>query len=1070
MHVFPLAPQHEAQDNVPQGSATGSSDSQRIAERSYLKESFLERLRGSPRMENLLTCLSKATVDATIRKTLSGRITSPNTERERSCADVNVQEAFLNELCRYVALGEGPQKAVEALKASRALPLRLPTNASRQDLSEFFAHMAKTPYWRKALLYPLLRRWWKEGSYTIGSTLLLDALMDELLKQLDSSNNSVNKGPSPDDVSCESEQPGLLDVTDGLVAELEELIGATESFGPICTVIDIIVQNCTRRLAGGVYRIVENLSTGNEEPPTYEEAHQEMECVVNDAASFVWEEISALFTRCSISMETTFNEMLWTFLMALITSYSGAHVLATVDASRDSVDRVDNLQLWAQGMFYEKLQRDLQDHLAVRLSSDGGDSGKAFMSVQNVTCHQTFFWRCTMEAGLAHELLLPEFLAHTSIKEWARERAAETWGRALRVIQCFLHVQEAVEEMPDTVVPTIAESVISSVRAYHRRLTEEHLEHLSSAQKTLFSVTKRPRAEEIDRQLVEREADWLSYTVDFFLCTYHPSCFVVLSMVKQDEFISLLRQLHGILVYKEREAVRDSLMATAPNQAVYADVQNQLMQWHKHCVHDRLLMALGNDASLIMCLLHGTFALFSRMGKTNVSVHEIFREMLLPSLSILCGSRSKVSDSRESDDNEFSNLDEDVEEYYERQQCMGSLIAAGFLSIPWNLRGIRLRLLLLRSLSTNLRDCFSAEEALAELDDFFVRHFNGRQTPEETALEVCTDCARDPFLMLLDTEGDTVLSGTEIDAMEDVMFVDITVHLPAPGGTMFMISVFRTLSQELLRLRTEWEQHVRLADEGEESYLDRRATFCTAKDIVVFRTLVKLVHHMVFAFQVQPLGLLRLWISFLVHLFLCVVPPLTEDDELILLAPHVQEQKFKKEGEKEEKAHGSLGGASRTAFGRAPNESPQGELRAVLGELLAELMLMPFLDESVAKQCPAAVEYTVNSTRWLRQQRRRDDDIRILQRIMPLLVLEEVCFALKINVSAICSTGTEKAVALKHAGRMVEHSFLGALGVFAFCQQLDRFITPNSITDERVSLHMEALWGALEATFAPSTL
>nr|CCC47021.1 conserved hypothetical protein, fragment [Trypanosoma vivax Y486] len=359
--------------------------------------------------------------------------------------------------------------------------------------------------------------------------------------------------------------------------------------------------------------------------------------------------------------------------------------------------------------------------------------------------------------------------------------------------------------------------------------------------------------------------------------------------------------------------------------------------------------------------------------------------------------------------------------------------------------------------SADRKGYISLRQALEALSEMFMLSASGQRTPEQTLKAIYSQCADISVQRYIECE----LSG-ETGAADDFPYAIVPVQFPAPCGALLLISVYRTLSKHLMRLRTEWEHHVRMAVESESDYIGRSATFCTTDDIVTVRGLVQLVHRMVFGFQLQSVGLLRLWLSYLTHLFVCIVPPPTDEDELVLLH---QEAGGRVQAQESfpDKAAGSSQAPIHSFFRRSPNESPQGELRAVLGELLADLALMSLVDENEVREFPSAIPYRPGSAEWLKERNRRTQDVLILQHVFPIMLLEEMCVALRINVaSAPSNAGHYKADAARKTGAAVSRSFLGTVGLFAFCQRLELFIVPDSFENGRIVHYLQTLWNAVE--------
>lgn len=1026
---------------------------------------LLAQLHGPPQTGRLLSCLSQVLVSAGRKKATCGGTKKSRHESGQekdgvegpclngttgtSLEDGSVaREAFLDDLCLHLSSGTDCSETRQAAAMSLPCPLLVPRTFRSQEACAIFTRLAESVYWRRALLIPLLRRWWREESHSFFTSLLLQIVTDAIGKGflcLGPDNKGDTMENKEQDV-CRGDGVKTCGGQDrlGAMQELEQLQGAARSFRGFCIGIDAILQSHVLRLMEHVKTICAKHDLKNERDlSTTGSARVEVEHVVDASTRSTWKDMFAFFSRCVSDVEVTFDESLWMFLMTLLTGYGGALQLFEMDVLAMKVDR-GIVQQQAQRMFVENMQRNMWDYLTLRLSTDRVASGKSLLTIQNVLSHQSFFWKTATEVEVALQLLPPALLSRPDVRLWARQCTVDAWGNALRLVQLLVHGQEAAEEVPASVES--AGFVSSSIRQHHRQLLEDHMERLAFAQSEWIAGNKRPCRVEtnLDEEALRSGMVWSRYTAEFFLRTYHSSCFTILSLVEQDTLVALLRQLHAVIINEKRDAVEASLTTHfLPHGDNPTDERPALLEWHAQCVHKRVVQALKEDALLTMCLLRAVFVFFERVGKTNLNVHIVLRKTLLPILASLCS--NQVND----------NNDDDVEEYYERQQGIMMLLASGLLALPWDLRGVRARLVLHRFIGNSLQDCFSAEEALSETDRFFLSYTENSQTLEDTAASSCETSANDSFLQRLAAEGEETAAAR--DMIDDFVRCEAPIQFPAPCGTLLLMSVFRTMSLRFLQLRAEWEEQVRLVGEDARCYLGREATFCTTRDIAIFRLLIQLVHRMVFGFQVQYVGLLRMWLSYLNHLFTNVVPPLTEDDEISLLVPN----------KKQNAGHDVQKSAQRT-YRRSPNETSQGELRAVLGELLADLALMPLVDSEVVLQCPAAVPHRPGGVRWKQQQKQRMQDVPIVQRMLPISVLEELCFALKIPTDNLTEEGMSPQAA-RCAGKMVEQSFLSVLGVVTFCQRLELFIVPGSFANRRCAALMQALWSAVEASSVTAT-
>ncbi|KAI5687392.1 hypothetical protein MNV84_00370 [Leishmania braziliensis] len=278
----------------------------------------------------------------------------------------------------------------------------------------------------------------------------------------------------------------------------------------------------------------------------------------------------------------------------------------------------------------------------------------------------------------------------------------------------------------------------------------------------------------------------------------------------------------------------------------------------------------------------------------------------------------------------------------------------------------------------------------------------------------------------------------------------------APCGLLMVVGAYRSCGRALHSLRTALEEQHRMAREDEVGeFVGRSVTFCTSEDIAAFRGLVMTVHSCVFGYACQPRGLLRLWLGYLQHLFGCVVPrsvlPLSGDatrnkgDDALVLMPNSWQRRH---------LTTSLFGAQVYCTGwRALQHdgepASQTRLREVLGECLANLMLLPYshslgnanCGDNEPKPPTAAAEKDAAAATQA-----------ILQRTLPHAVLEILCELLYIPVedSRDSASNGKNDAAVDAAGTAIKDSFLGLAGLLAFLRRLELLVVPGSLQDPRL--------------------
>ncbi|KPI86023.1 hypothetical protein ABL78_4926 [Leptomonas seymouri] len=304
-------------------------------------------------------------------------------------------------------------------------------------------------------------------------------------------------------------------------------------------------------------------------------------------------------------------------------------------------------------------------------------------------------------------------------------------------------------------------------------------------------------------------------------------------------------------------------------------------------------------------------------------------------------------------------------------------------------------------------------------------------------------------------------------------------------GLLMVVGAYRTLSRSLYGLRASLEEQRRMArDDDFREFVGRSATFCASDDINTVRALLTVVHRCVFVDHCQPMGLLRLWLGYLQHLFLCVVPLPSSScvgdgggrDETLTLMPSSWQRRHHVV---------SLFGSReyRTGWRALQHDgapSSHTRLREVLGECLADLLVMPYHTPGrklttaatsqgfhlPAEEAPAAASMLLSRTSA------------VLQHTLPHAVLEVLCELLHIPMDA-CHTdggesvsaaaqaasapGTSSAAAVEACGAAIEKSFLGLAGLLAFLRRLELLMVPGSLQDRRLEHLLRCIYVAADA-------
>ncbi|CAJ1985829.1 hypothetical protein conserved [Leishmania donovani] len=293
----------------------------------------------------------------------------------------------------------------------------------------------------------------------------------------------------------------------------------------------------------------------------------------------------------------------------------------------------------------------------------------------------------------------------------------------------------------------------------------------------------------------------------------------------------------------------------------------------------------------------------------------------------------------------------------------------------------------------------------------------------------------------------------------------------APCGLLMVVGAYRSCGRALHGLRAALEEQHRMAREDEVGeFVGRTVTFCTSEDITAFRALVTTVHSCVFGYACQPRGLLRLWLGYLQHLFDCVVPrssassssgdPLcTEGEDTLVLMPSSWQRRHHIT---------TLFGARvhRTGWRALQHDgepASQTRLREVLGECLANLMLLPYSHtrgDADRSENDAAMSTVASEHKGAAAATQA-----ILQRTLPHTVLEILCELLRIPVEGNRDSASyrEKVAAVDAGGKAIEKSFLGLAGLLAFLRRLELLVVPGSLQDRRLVHMLRRVYEAADA-------
>ncbi|EPY15479.1 hypothetical protein STCU_11993 [Strigomonas culicis] len=482
---------------------------------------------------------------------------------------------------------------------------------------------------------------------------------------------------------------------------------------------------------------------------------------------------------------------------------------------------------------------------------------------------------------------------------------------------------------------------------------------------------------------------------------------------------------------------------------------------------------LRQDSRIVMLVAHSVFVLLQRFGSISAEDQAVLLEDTIPLLLHLSDTSKDRWHAQRTADGDGAS-----EQLHRRcaRFCLYAFIVAEVVAIEWDVHKVGLMWLRYETLVHYVLDrCAAAggagtliDRALPELEGW-VRE--GAGSPKSRAHGTHAAAFLEEIDTLLRQNNPTYLRMSDSRAAAGSAVLDhclrcVTPLRPPPACALLLVlSAYRTLSQRLRRLRADLEEQRRLADEeGNLEYLDRTETYCTAQDCGVLRAIVLSVHRCVFGHTLQSLGLLRLWMGYLAHLLRDVVPR-PHSAEAMALMPRSWQVGAQ--------VRNCLGDRVLRVGWRAlrPSsaQSSQTALRVAVGELLADLALLPLADAAAAQSCPCVfplgrayaepeVEAFAAAERAAAAQ-----DTAVLQRLLPVAVLEELCLFLGVETGR---AGAAAAGQPRAAGMRLEESFLGLAGVCAFCKRWEACVPPGAVTDPRVVHLLRCVWAAVDAVVA----
>lgn len=759
----------------------------------------------------------------------------------------------------------------------------------------------------------------------------------------------------------------------------------------------------------------------------------------------------------------------------------------------------------AYHILFETLRQSLQNYAQALLAKRGGFQGSVQATIDtqtqlmNVTGLQKRLWKCLGTGGGTaprgpHQVL-------EAVDAASRHSGRLLWHFAPSFLRCqppdealwfnaagreYNSSSAAAESMMEgstavlDVAVTVRERYRSTMHQYGEWLAAEHgrlcccMEELliwqressrTAPLKDMTAALRRclvlPRGESTSPSL-----QLCRYLYEHFYRCYDMGCFVVLRPERQRHLTQALRELHQLVTGDETAAIAQIIAA---------------------------------DEQACMLLIHSVFVLMERRGRIAAEDESALVDVAMPLLVSI-----SAADSHGSGDAVTVAIGTRSLCWTDATVARDLLVfvVAGLTTLPWGLEELYVALERYRRLMRHYawRDGGSSGETsstLHELTSWLVGppdrggtwgnavlpfaaapHLAGslpRQSDVDAANRVqqVYDDVNDlvqhhnPVVQQLQIGG-AALQETTVEAA----FLHATsAPVPVTCGLLFVVAAYRSCSIALYRLRgTLHEQVCIAADEGGVDAYGRTAAFCTSDDIAVFRRVVQAVHRLVFSSTCQPLGLLRLWIGYLVHLFLSVVPRSSVDDGGLQLMETSWQQRHHVRDIFGHRVYRS----GWRAIQHDGEPSATTMLREALGECLAELMLSPYMNPSSAIDDDTEGAGSDGDD----EAARHSCTAAILKRVLPHAVLETLCLFLQISTSPVqhrtpLSSGDlpsygdgSPAGTPSNAGRngrRITDSFLRLEGTIAFLRRLELLIAPGSLTDERLIILLKCLYDAADS-------
>lgn len=577
------------------------------------------------------------------------------------------------------------------------------------------------------------------------------------------------------------------------------------------------------------------------------------------------------------------------------------------------------------------------------------------------------------------------------------------------------------------------------------------------------------------------------YLADTFFTSYHSTCFVILSSKMQTQLSDVLRELAAAIIGAKNQAqMPNAKTEAAIGKLDEADEENEVwstpssssslspvavVEDSKPDVRgtvDSVVRLLRRDCRFPMVVLHSVFTLLRRRRSVAGEAAAVLDKYALPLLVALFSGGAEAGGGEEERDGEGRRLrlhpqpspeDDAIVSRWGAKllvaRCVLSVVCADLLCLSWKKPEVYLSLCRYHQIQTVLDGSGQTLEAgVAVLEEWLAEKGDMRM-PREPGTELAArsdewdHSTRSTKAYAAMQPGTSDAAGEEDEGDEAAFRSVIPFHFPAPCSLLLVVSLYETLSKRFCELRLNWERALdRDESDGVGSSASALREFCASTDVSMFGVVMTLANRMVFAFQPQEPELFRRWFGYLFHVFSVFVPP--SEEEMVRRRPAGPASATDCFGD-------AINGAQsgwRTLH-LAAQQSSQTELRGLLGEKLAQLVILPFADTHVVEECPSAQPRHTSRESLSRA-------VELSRRTTPLAVLETLALFLGIPPGREGQELPLPADVAATLGKSMRHSFLGAWGLVSFLRTLEEGMVSAESSGPRFRYLLRTLWSVAD--------